>query len=98
MAVRPQTHLPTFRAIPDPATTTEDLSKPTEKALASAVSWGVVKHWWPSPYEPETIAFGGPTCLDIAHNVFHADSVGVLEYLYRAGPADRGLLDAKERG
>jgi hypothetical protein len=33
---------------------------------------GTIKRWWESLYEPETLAFGGPDALNIAHDLFHA--------------------------
>jgi len=73
----------------------ECASEPIHEALDSAVSWGVVRRWWPSPYESETVAFGVADGMRIAHALFHADSVGVLDYL--RGPAAEASvpLDAK---
>ncbi|MET8772144.1 thiopeptide-type bacteriocin biosynthesis protein [Streptomyces sp. NPDC004658] len=65
------------------------------EALDSAVSWGVVKEWQPSLYEPETVAFGGPDGMAISHSLFHTDSVGVLDYFRHAAEGTKGLLDAK---
>ncbi|WP_328869105.1 thiopeptide-type bacteriocin biosynthesis protein [Streptomyces sp. NBC_00287] len=64
--------------------------------LDSALSWGVAKGWWSSLYEPETIAFGGPEGLMLGHALFHADSVGVLDYHQHATEGTGGLLGAKE--
>jgi len=65
------------------------------EALDSAVSWGVVRRWWPSPYEAEAVAFGGAEGMRIAHGLFHADSVGLLDYLRGSGAEDGVPLDAK---
>jgi len=70
-------------------------SERLREALDSAVSWGVVRRWWPSPYEAEAVAFGGAEGMRIAHSLFHADSVGVLDYLCGSGTKDDVPLDAK---
>lgn len=84
-----------LRVTPGPATTIGDVTKPISTALDDAVSRGVVTRWWPSLYEPETTAFGGPIGMDTAHGMFHTDSVGVLGYLHRDNTDNRGLLDPK---
>ncbi|MCX5286506.1 thiopeptide-type bacteriocin biosynthesis protein [Streptomyces sp. NBC_01622] len=84
-----------LRVVPGPQPMGECAPEPVHAALDSAVSWGVVKRWWPSPYEAETVAFGGTDGMRIAHALFHADSAGVLDYL--RGPAAEASvpLDAK---
>jgi thiopeptide-type bacteriocin biosynthesis protein len=47
---------------------------------------GVIARWWPTVYEPETAAFGGLAGLDTIHDLFCADSRGVLDYLRHAAP------------
>ncbi|MFH8934124.1 thiopeptide-type bacteriocin biosynthesis protein [Streptomyces griseosporeus] len=65
------------------------------QCLDSAVSWGVVREWRPTLYEPETIAFGGLDGMVTAHRLFHTDSEGVLAYSHVVAAGAHGLLDAK---
>ncbi|WP_435271181.1 thiopeptide-type bacteriocin biosynthesis protein [Streptomyces sp. 1222.5] len=67
------------------------------QALDSAVSWGVVKEWRPSLYEPEIIAFGGPDGMTIAERIFHTDSIGVLAHdqLSSKPEPEKEVLDPK---
>jgi thiopeptide-type bacteriocin biosynthesis protein len=41
---------------------------------------GVIAGWKPGIYEPELAAFGGPVAMAIVHELFCADSKGVLAY------------------
>jgi len=56
------------------------------RLLAGLAADGIDAARTPSPYEPETTAFGGPTGMDIAHALFCADSRGVLGYLSCGDP------------
>jgi thiopeptide-type bacteriocin biosynthesis protein len=47
---------------------------------------GLLTRWWPTIYEPETAAFGGPTGMHAVHELFCADSRGVLDYLRQPDP------------
>lgn len=58
---------------------------------------GALTRWWPTVYEPETAAFGGPAGMDAAHDLFHADSLGVLDYVRQYAP-DRGRQYAPDLG
>ena len=42
---------------------------------------GRIGRWWPGIYEAETAAFGGDTGMDLAHELFCADSSAVLNLL-----------------
>ncbi|WP_410677108.1 lantibiotic dehydratase C-terminal domain-containing protein [Amycolatopsis sp. cmx-4-68] len=42
---------------------------------------GVIVRCWPTVYEAETVAFGGPAGMATVHDLFCADSAGVLGYL-----------------
>lgn len=53
---------------------------------------GTIAAWNPAIYEPEAAAFGGETGMGIAHDLFYADSAGVLDYLRRENPP----LDRRE--
>lgn len=56
------------------------------QVLDALVTEGRVVGWTAGIYEPETVAFGGPAGMVVAHELFAADSRGVLDYL--AGRAD----------
>ncbi|NBE51188.1 thiopeptide-type bacteriocin biosynthesis protein [Streptomyces boluensis] len=73
----------------------EDAIGHVTEALDSSVSWGVASGWRPALYEPETVAFGGPTGMTLAHALFHADSDGMLDYFRAATDEPSELLDAK---
>ncbi|MGH7867688.1 MAG: methyltransferase, FxLD system, partial [Candidatus Dormibacteraceae bacterium] len=55
---------------------------------------GAIQRWAEVIYEPETHAFGGPTGMAIAHELFHTDSQYVLGHLARTpgGPDYRREL------
>lgn len=47
---------------------------------------GAITRWWPTIYEPETAAFGGMTGMNTIHDLFSADTRGVLTYLRHKPP------------
>jgi thiopeptide-type bacteriocin biosynthesis protein len=56
------------------------------RVLNELLNAGFVELWWPSIYEPEIAAFGGGLGMNAAHELFCADSRGVLEYALCAAP------------
>lgn len=53
---------------------------PARALLDELTATGVIAAWRPGVYEPETGAFGGDPAMTIAHELFCADSRGVLDY------------------
>ena len=47
---------------------------------------GLISRWWQTRYEPENVAFGGQSGMDIAHDLFCSDSSNILAYLRRGEP------------
>lgn len=62
-----------------------DPNSAVETLLDELAGTGQVVNWTRGIYEPETVAFGGPDAMDIAHTLFHHDSRHLLA---RAGEAD----------
>lgn len=54
--------------------------------LDELTATGAIARWWPTTYEPETAAFGGTTGMDTIHDLFCADSRGVLDHLRHEDP------------
>ncbi|MEV7331434.1 thiopeptide-type bacteriocin biosynthesis protein [Micromonospora sp. NPDC093244] len=60
--------------------------KAIRASLADLTTSGVLAGWKPGIYEPETGAFGGDTAMAIVHELFCADSRGVLDYSGQHAP------------
>ncbi|GAA4612831.1 methyltransferase, FxLD system [Actinoallomurus liliacearum] len=55
-----------------------------EQVMRELTATGAIRRWATAIYEPETHAFGGPDGMAIAHELFHADSRYILDYLRHA--------------
>lgn len=47
---------------------------------------GAIAAWSPALYEPEAAAFGGAAGMDVAHDLFCADTSGILSYIRQDDP------------
>jgi thiopeptide-type bacteriocin biosynthesis protein len=56
------------------------------RQLDELTTTGGIARWWRTTYEPETAAFGGTDGMDTIHDLFCADSCGVLAYLRHEHP------------
>jgi thiopeptide-type bacteriocin biosynthesis protein len=54
--------------------------------LDDLVTAGTIGGWRPGIYEPETAAFGGDLAMTVVHDLFCADSRGVLTYAVQQTP------------
>ena len=57
-----------------------------EVLLDDLVAAGTITGWRPGVYEPETAAFGGQDAMTVVHDLFCADSRGVLTYARQHTP------------
>lgn len=57
-----------------------------DPVLNELLNAGLIDRWWPTVYEPEIAAFGGGLGMNAVHDLFCADSRGVLEYALRTAP------------
>ncbi len=65
--------------------------------LDHLVAVGLIRRWRETIYEPESAAFGGPTGMNAAHELFHADSHNILCYVSRPAPEAPGELHIGRR-
>ncbi|GII91352.1 thiopeptide-type bacteriocin biosynthesis protein [Sinosporangium siamense] len=75
-----------------PATTLAELRAVVDTHLDGLIAAGHLAGRATGIYEPEVCAFGGPRGMGIAHDLFHADSHAILDYLHRCrrlGQAER---------
>lgn len=66
------------------------------QAFNAMTTHGGANRWWETIYEPEIYVLGGPTGIDIAHRLFHADSREVLIYTSRYPDRTASPLGRKE--
>ena len=86
-----------LRCRPGPQVTTAETTAAIAPLLDSLVEEGTVQRWWETAlYEPESLAFGGARGMDIAHDLFHADSHGVLTHLSAPTAPDQPAVGRKE--
>lgn len=61
--------------------------------LDTLVEEGLLTGWKNGVYEPETTAFGGAGGMEIAHHLFHVDSVHLTARAARPGPPKLGRTE-----
>jgi protein-L-isoaspartate(D-aspartate) O-methyltransferase len=57
-----------------------------DRRLSELAEQGIIAGWTTGIYEPEIAAFGGEQAMDIAHQLFHRDSVHLLARVAQAQP------------
>jgi thiopeptide-type bacteriocin biosynthesis protein len=76
-----------FRPTPNPAE--NNAVERLHHHLDALADSGHIAAWTSTIYEPETFAFGGPTGMTVAHDLFHEDSQNILAYLATAETSDK---------
>jgi thiopeptide-type bacteriocin biosynthesis protein len=64
-----------------------DVTSTAGAVLDALAANGLISGWRQTVYEPETVAFGGRQAMDVAHDLFCADSNNILRYLGQQEPA-----------
>jgi thiopeptide-type bacteriocin biosynthesis protein len=64
-----------------------DLTGTAGTILDALAADGLISGWRQTVYEPETVAFGGRQAMNVAHDLFCADSTNILHYLGQQEPA-----------
>lgn len=77
---------PCWRLRLKPARELADLAGATATMLDGLTADGLISSWRHTIYEPEIAAFGSPTAMDIAHDLFCADTDNILAYLAQPEP------------
>jgi len=82
---------------PTPQTPPEPANDRLHSVLDTLQAAGHIVGHRPGIYEPEIVTFGGPTAVEIAHDLFHADSRNLLAHAHStAATQTRPTIDAPE--
>jgi len=83
------------RFLPRDESTTQAAASFVHQRLDVLNDTGRITGWVENVYEPETHAFGGPTAMDTAHQLFHQDSRHILAYLGSDRAAETDAADQR---